>query len=82
MDTASGALLDALSYEGAIRAASIGGATYDLVEGTALPETVADSNTTAGALIRNPNGTDTNDAATDWAFTTTVTREAANVMTS
>jgi hypothetical protein len=36
----------------------------------------------AGSLIRNPNGKDTNDAASDWAFTTTVTREAANVMTS
>jgi Lamin Tail Domain len=74
-------LVDALSYEGAITAATIGGQTYNLVEGTALAATVADSNTVAGSLIRNPNGKDTNDAASDWAFTTTVTREAANVMT-
>lgn len=74
-------LLDALSYEGAITAATIGGQTYNLVEGAALPVTVEDSNTVAGSLIRNPNGKDTNDAASDFAFTTTVTREAANVMT-
>jgi len=74
-------LLDALSYEGAIAAATIGGRTYNLVEGTALPVAVEDSTTVAGSLIRNPNGKDTNDAASDWAFTTTVTRGAANVMT-
>jgi Lamin Tail Domain len=74
-------LLDALSYEGAITAATIGGQTYNLVEGTVLPTSVEDSNTAAGSLIRNPNGQDTNDAAADWAFTTTITRGAANVMT-
>jgi hypothetical protein len=82
VDTAAGALLDALSYEGAITAATIGGATFSLVEGTALPDTVADSNTVAGALIRNPDGNDTDDAAANWAFTTTVTRGAPNVLTS
>jgi hypothetical protein len=75
-------IADALSYEGAITAATIGGQTYNLVEGTALAASVEDSNTVAGSLIRNPNGKETNDAASDWAFTTTVTREAANVMTS
>jgi hypothetical protein len=75
-------LLDALSYEGAITAATIGGQTYNLVEGTVLPGTVQDSNTVVGSLIRNPDGKDTDDASSDWAFTTTVTREAANVMTS
>jgi hypothetical protein len=74
-------LLDALSYEGAITAATIGGQTYDLVEGTVLPAAVEDSNAVAGSLIRNPDGKDTGDAAADWAFTTTVTRGAANVMT-
>jgi hypothetical protein len=73
-------LLDALSYEGGITAATIGGQTYNLVEGTLLPATVADSNTVDGSLIRNPNGKDSDDAASDWAFTTTVTRGAANVM--
>ena len=76
---AGGELLDALSYEGAIEAATIGTATYDLVEGTLLPADTADSNTTAGSLARIPNGSDTDDAATDWAFTTTVTQGAANV---
>ncbi len=75
------ALVDALSYEGAITAATIGGQTLNLVEGTVLPATVEDSTTVAGSLIRNPNGKDTNDAASDWAFTTTVTRGAANAMT-
>ncbi len=72
-------LIDALSYEGAITAAvipSVG--TVSLVEGTMLPATVADSNTAAGSLCRIPNGADTNDAATDWAFTATTTPGAAN----
>ena len=41
----------------------------------------ADSSTVEGSLSRIPNGTDTNNSATDWAFTTTVTRGAANVAT-
>jgi hypothetical protein len=81
VDTAAGKLLDALSYEGAITAAQIGTATYNLVEGTVLPTSVEDSNTVAGSLIRNPDGKDTNDAASDWAFTTTLTRGAPNVLT-
>lgn len=76
---ADGALLDALSYEGPITAATIGGQTYNLVEGTALPASVADSNTAAGSLARIPDGRDTDDAATDWAFTTVTTPGAANV---
>ena len=76
---AGGALLDALSYEGAIEAATIGGSTYNLVEGTVLPTATADSNTVVGSLSRIPNGTDTDNAATDWAFTSTVTQGAANV---
>jgi hypothetical protein len=75
------ALVDALSYEGPITASTIGGQSYNLVEGTQLPTAVEDSNTVAGSLIRNPDGKDTNDAASDWAFTTTITRGAANVMT-
>ena len=82
IDTAAGTLLDALSYEGSIAAATIGGTNFNLVEGNALPGTVADSNTIAGSLSRNPDGRDTNDAATDWTFTTTVTRGAANVATA
>jgi hypothetical protein len=76
---AEGSLLDALSYEGAIEQAVIGGQTYDLVEGTVLPATTADSNTVPGSLSRIPDGSDTDDAAVDWAFTETVTEGAANV---
>ena len=78
----SGNLLDALSYEGEITQAQIGGAVVSLVEGTALPASVADSNTVAGSLIRNPERHDSNDAASDWTFTTTLTRGAANVHTT
>jgi len=83
VDTATGAVLDALSYEGAITAALIDGVTgsVSLVEGTALAATVADSNTAEGTVIRNPDGRDTNDAASDWAFTTTPTPGAANIAT-
>lgn len=79
VDTGSGVLLDALSYEGAIAAATIGGATFDLVEGTMLPADVADSNTVDGTLARIPDGHDADDAAGDWSFTTTPTPGAANV---
>lgn len=82
IDSASGTLLDALSYEGAITAAQIDGKTYSLVEGTVLPDTVVDSNTVDGSLSRIPDGQDTNDAASDWVFTTTKTPGAANVATS
>jgi hypothetical protein len=86
VDTTEDVLLDALSYEGAIGAATIGTATssttvFDLVEGTVLPVDVADSNTVDGTLARIPDGSDTGDAATDWSFTTTSTPGAANVKT-
>lgn len=81
IDTASATLLDALSYEGSITAAVIDGHTYSLVEGTPLATSVADSNTVEGTLIRNPDGTDTDDATSDWLFTTTPTPGAANVLT-
>ena len=81
VDTATHALLDALSYEGEITAAVIDGQTYDLVEGTSLAETVADSNTRDGSLSRIPDGEDHDDAAADWEFTTTNTPGAANVAT-
>ena len=78
VETATGGVLDALSYEGEITAAQIGAATVSLVEGTALAGSVADSNTVAGSLARHPDGRDTNNAASDWVFTTTPTRGAAN----
>ncbi len=81
VDTGKGVLLDALSYEGAITAATVGSKVFDLVEGAMLPVDVVDSNTVDGSLARIPDGKDTDDAASDWAFTTTPTPGAANVKT-
>lgn len=77
-DTATETVLDALSYEGEITAASITGVTaaIDLVEGTAA--TAADGDATNGALARCPDGTDTGDADIDWTFRETITAGAAN----
>ena len=82
VDTANDTLIDALSYEGAIHTATIDTKVFDLVEGTLLPVDVADSNTVDGTLARIPDGTDTNNAAGDWSFTTTPTPGAANVKTA
>lgn len=66
-------VLDALSYEGSVTNAAIGTGHFSLVEGTALPASVADSNMVEGSLCRLPNGTDTDNAATDWAFSPIIT---------
>jgi hypothetical protein len=81
LDTQTGEVVDALSYGGSITMATINGVTgpRSLVEGTAA--TATDSGTSPGALIRNPNGHDSDNAATDWVFTTTLTPGAANVKT-
>jgi large repetitive protein len=78
-NTVSNQPLDALSYRGSITAATVNGApgTYNLVEDTAT--SAADSGTFGGSLNRIPNGVDTNNASTDWAFSTTVTPGATNV---
>ncbi len=78
-DTGLRGVVDAVSYEGAIERAFIGTFAHTLVEGTPLPAAVADSDTVTGSLARIPNGADTGDSATDWAFTTTVTPGRANV---
>lgn len=74
-------ILDAFSYEGSITAAVLAGVptTFNLVEGTALSATVADSNSVNGSLIRYPNGHDSNNANADWVFTSTPTPGTANV---
>jgi large repetitive protein len=82
----TGEILDRLSYGGAIINATIPAPPaamtgVTLVEGTALAATTKDSNVTAGSLCRLPNGTDTNNAATDWNFTSQVTPGAANAPT-
>ena len=80
MDTKSKAVLDALSYEGAITAATISGVgTVSLVEGMVLAAGVADSNAMQASLCRVPNGSDTNDANTDWMLSANPTPGAANV---
>lgn len=75
----TGLLLDALSYEGSMTAETITGfpGTYNLVEGT--PTTAAEvSPVFTGALVRFPNGSDSNDAASDWWLSTVPTPGAAN----
>lgn len=80
INTATGAMVDALSYEGPMSAATITGVTgtVSLVEGTVLPATVADNNMTAASLARLPNGADTDDAATDWRLSAMPTPGAVN----
>ncbi len=80
VDTTAGqaALIDALSYKGAITMASIAGlGVVSLVEGTQL--VAGDSTSKEGSLSRLPNGSDTNNADSDWAFSNTPTPGAANV---
>jgi hypothetical protein len=79
VDTNTGTVIDKLSYEGPSTCDLPGVGVTSLVEGTALATTVADSNSIGGSLSRIPNGSDTDDNAADWAFTTTSTPGAANV---
>jgi hypothetical protein len=71
-------VIDALSYAGSITAAMLAdvNGSVNLVEGT--PLSTIDSATANGALIRRPNGRDTDDASADWAFAATPTPGAAN----
>jgi hypothetical protein len=80
IDSVTHTVLDALSYEGSITAATIPDfpAPVSLVEGTPLDPAVADSNTVVRSLCRMPNGSDTNNAATDWTICATLTPGAAN----
>jgi len=80
INTATGTMVDALCYEGPMSAATITGVTgtVSLVEGTVLAATVADSNTMPNSIARLPNGSDTDDANTDWRLSATPTPGAAN----
>ena len=78
-DTVDQVVLDALSYEGAIESAAIGAGVFSLVEGTLLSSSTADSDTVLGTLSRLPSGSDTDDAATDWVFTTRPTPGDVNL---
>ncbi len=80
VDTATNMLIDALSYEGAITMAEVPGIAnpVSLVEGTVLSNAVVDTNTAPGALCRSPNGTDTDDANSDWKVCVTLSPGSAN----
>lgn len=80
VDVVKQVVIDAISYEGSITAANIGGFSMpiSLVEGTALDSTVADSQTVLKTLCRSPNGQDTNNAATDWTLCNSRTVGTAN----
>ncbi|WP_408889975.1 hypothetical protein ACJ2CR_01095 [Myxococcus faecalis] len=83
-DGVQDALIDSLSYEGAITQATIAGSSkrFDMQEGTTSTTTLADSNTLEGSLYRDANNTDTDDNGVDFKFTTTVTPGGANVVTA
>ena len=78
INTSTASVVDALSYEGSITAATITGitGTVNLVEGTAFAG--ADTNDNLYSLARVPNGADANNAVTDWVLTMTITPGAAN----
>lgn len=80
VDTVTKTVLDALSYEGSCPPAMIPDfpTPPSLIEGTVLPAATADSSAADRTLCRNPNGSDTDDAATDWVICTTPTPGAAN----
>jgi hypothetical protein len=77
LDLSTGTLVDALSYGGEVTAGNVGSlGTFNFVEGT--PASDRDSGSNDGSLSRTPNGSDTNDADTDWAFVATPTPGEAN----
>ena len=81
LDTVNGELVDALSYNGSVTSAVVTDVPdpVSFVEGNAT--SIVDSNTVEQSLIRNPNGTDTDDATADWKVTKTVTPGSANQLT-
>ena len=74
---ANGAAVDLLSYGGSVAGNVTGVGLVDFVEGTATA--AKDSTTVAGSMSRLPNGSDTDNASVDWAFTTTSTPGSPNV---
>lgn len=79
VSTVTEQVLDTLSYEGEIVDAAIVGfsGTVNLVEGVAFDG--EDSATETGSLIRSPNGTDSDNASSDWAVTNSLTPGEANL---
>ncbi|MCB1583930.1 MAG: lamin tail domain-containing protein [Marinicella sp.] len=76
VNTATEEVFDVLSYEGSISSANLGFSNpVNLVEGTAT--TAVDVGD--GSLSRIPNGVDSDDADTDWEFTTQLTPGTSNI---
>jgi hypothetical protein len=73
-------LLDALSYEGAVTAASLPDfpGTPSLVEGPLAPFTLEDVDATVSSICRRPNGMDSDHVTLDWSTCATPTPGAAN----
>jgi hypothetical protein len=80
VDTVTKTVLDALSYEGKVTAASIPdfAPPPSLVEGVELATATADSSSSERTLCRSPNGSDTDQAATDWIICATPTPGTPN----
>ena len=68
----------ALSYDGSVTMGSVNGlGSISFVEGSPTP--AVDSSNSTGSLVRIPDGNDSDDAASDWAFTSNPTPGAANL---
>ena len=77
-ETVGKTVRDVLSYEGSCATATIPViGMVPMVEGT--PAFLADTGVGEQSLIRNPNGYDGNNLATDWVLTTKLTPGAANL---
>jgi hypothetical protein len=81
VDTTAVQVIDALSYGGSMTMANLGApfGVVSLVEGTALSALTIDDLAPTKSLNRIPNALDHNNAATDWALSTTLTPGTANV---
>jgi len=83
VNTATTAVGDKLAYEGAMSVTFVAPSPFvpfgmvNLVEMAAA--TAIDDPAAPASMARIPNGTDTNNAAADWAMTTTLTPGVANV---
>jgi hypothetical protein len=76
LDTNSGTLIDALSYEGSVTAGILTGVPMPVSFVHCAPTSAVDDG--PGTLVRLPNGSSTNNDDTDWAFAATATPGAAN----
>jgi len=79
IQTSTGAVLDAVSWGGACNQMSVMGVPGNPPCDEGTPTTAIDSNTVAGSLCRNPNGSDTDNNSTDFVFCATSTPGAANM---